>query len=267
MTAQSLCSLPAFQNGRPRFGQIFIKKRRFYDVNRFKSSILSCDFSTRPMAIFHVRLPRQTLLLQMSSLWTNIKSTDIHQSIETNSEFSTESGNKDGSISGRFVNHGFIQRRAVKAFKFSDDMLNKTRVYNQRRKIMSETFSSDQLSRISNKLKVNDFETAKTETSRSDMRMQKGKRVEDTPCQKISITNRQDCGNNQHDSSSKALLSFSSKRQKPGFKVERLEQFNKTFKGKSSSVRMVDKGITKLEWKKSNTKLPTNNNLHRRLKF
>src|SRR2546421_484691 len=77
------------------------------------------------MAIFCVRLPRQTLLLQMSSLWTNIKSTDIHQSIETNSEFSTESGNKDGSISGRFVNHGFIQRRAIKAFKFPDDMLNK----------------------------------------------------------------------------------------------------------------------------------------------
>ena len=110
MTAQSLCLLPAFQNGRPRFG------------------------------------------------------------------------------------HGFIQRRAVKAFKFSDDMLNKTWVYNQRRKIMSETFSSDRLFRVSNKLKVNDFKTAKTEASRSDTRMQKGKRVEDTPCQEIGITNRQNSG-------------------------------------------------------------------------
>ena len=111
----------------------------------------------------------------MPSIRSDSKSQSFYQNTETNHKDGQTKRNKSSGILRRHSDNGFIQKPTITTYRLPNRMFTGSRIHYKHKEILSRSFTSSRLSRLSNKFEDHDSQTSKEKDKRPDQRMSKSK--------------------------------------------------------------------------------------------
>ena len=146
-TVESIHTKENIQNGYSWLNSTKCETKYVDGISRPKRCLFSCTDSKETSPISKIRLPRQGISIQSSTLRPSFRTKGFYKYIRANNSIFTPTIHKDISLPRRSAHYSRVQRRAVSISRHSRHNIKKGRVHNKPEEVSSGPLPRLNLSR------------------------------------------------------------------------------------------------------------------------